>query len=308
MRKLTYILLATLLALPNLVYAEFSADDLPAASTWYFHVDFKEMRKSEAGAAIYEWLDTEVFDEIRDEIGVDFDQELDQITAYAAEGSAPAIMLYGPISQDTKDKLLAAAAAAGKGDFQQTKAGGKLYYSIGGYGDEVAEQKIDLDAFEDQIHFSFALKDRILLTPSAGQMQEMLANGGRIAGSKATKDALFVLTAESTLMQAGANAKALGENGDWDSNILQNTKQLALMIADSGGMIAFDAQLEATEPDMADSLASIARGLVSLASFSDEVEPEIAAMLRGVKIDVKDSWLKLSMAVDAEAFVSMLED
>lgn len=308
MRKLTVILLATLLALPNLVQAEFSADDLPAASTWYFHVDFKEMRKTEAGAAIYAWLDDEVFEEIRDEIGVDFDQELDQITAYAAEGAAPAIMLYGPISQDTKDKLLAAAAAAGKGDFQQAKAGGKLYYSIGGYGDDMAKQNIDLDAFEDQVYFSFALKDRIILTPSAEHMQELLASNGRIVGSKSTRDALFVLTAKSTLMQAGANAKALGENGDWDSNILQNTKQLALLVADSGGMIALDAQLEATEPEMADSLASIARGLVSLASFSDEVEPEVAAMLRGVKIDVKDSWLKLSMAVDAEAFVSLLED
>jgi hypothetical protein len=308
MRKLTVILLATLLALPNLVLAKFSAADLPAASTWYFHVDFKEMRKSEAGAAIYEWLDAEVFAEIRDEIGVDFDQELDQITAYAGEGSAPAIMLYGPISQDTKDKLLAAAAAAGKGDFQQAKAAGKLYYSVGKFDDDDAGRKSDFEAFEDQVHFSFALKDRIILTPSAGQMQELLASNGRVAGSKAAEDALFVLTAESTLMQAGANAKALGDNGNWDSNMLQNTKQLALLIADSGGMIAVDAQLEATEPEMADSLASIARGLVSLASFSEDVEPEIAAMLRGVKIDVKDSWLKLSMAIDADAFVSMLEN
>lgn len=307
MRKLTVILLATLLAFPHAVLAKFSADDLPAASTWYFHVDFKEMRKTEAGAAIYAWLDDEVFEEIRDEIGVDFDQELDQITAYAAEGSSPAIMLYGPISQDTKDKLLAAAAAATEGDFEQAKADGKLYYSIGDFdGDD--KHDMDIDAFEDQLHFSFALKDRIVLTSSAGQMQELLASNGRVAGSKAAGDALFVMTAQSSLMQAGANAKALGDNGDWDSNILQNTKQLALLIADSGGMIALDAQLEATEPEMADSLASIARGLVSLASFSDEVEPEIAAMLRGVKIDVKDSWLRLSMAVDADAFVSLLEN
>ncbi len=308
MRKLTVILLATLLALPNLVQAEFSADDLPAASTWYFHVDFKEMRKTESGAAIYAWLDSEVFEEIRDEIGVDFDQELDQITAYAAEGSAPAILLYGPISQDTKDKLLAAAAAAAEGDFDQTKAHGKLYYSIGDLDDKAGKHDVNFDAFEDQLHFSFALKDRIVLTSSAGQMEELLGSNGRVAGSKAAGDALFVMTAKSSLVQAGANAKALGENGDWDSNMLQNTKQLALLIADSGGMIALDAQLEATEPEMADSLASIARGLVSLASFSDEVEPEVAAMLRGVKIDVKDSWLRLSMAVDANVFVSMLED
>jgi len=78
--------------------------------------------------------------------------------------------------------------------------------------------------------------------------------------------------------------------------------------ADIGGKIAVDAQLLATEAEMAESLASIARGLISLASFDEDMEPGVAEVLRSTKVNVKDSTLKISLAVDPEVFVTMLQD
>lgn len=114
MRELTISLLATLLMTPALAGAILRDDSLPGTTTWYFHVDLKEMRSSDAGKGAYAWLDDEVFEELHDELGVDFDEEINEFTAYGLADSNPIILLQGPISQDSKDKLIAAATLAGE--------------------------------------------------------------------------------------------------------------------------------------------------------------------------------------------------
>jgi hypothetical protein len=300
---------ALLLLSPVIAEAELSADELPATSTWYFHVDFKEMRSSDAGRRLYQWLDEEAFQEIRDETGVDFRKEVDELTAYSLQDAGPVIVLQGPISQDSKDKVMAIAAASG--DIKPHKASGKSYFFFSGNDEHDHDSDsgdVNIEFEDDEAYFSLALKDKIIITSSKEQMGYMLGNGGRIDAQRNHRDALFVLSAERNLLQAGADTKNFAGNGDWDSNILRNTRQLALLVADVKGKIAIDAQLLATEPEMADSLASIARGLISLASFSDDMEPEVAELLRNTKVAVKDSMLSVSLAMDPEALVSMLED
>ncbi len=313
MRKLIFLMAALLFLAPLAARAELSADELPATSTWYFHIDFKEMRSSDAGKRLYDWLDDEVFEEIRAETGVDFKKEVNEVTAYSLRDAGPVIVLEGPISQDSKDKVMAIAAASG--EIQPHKASGKTYYFYSDNGEHDHDDDndsdsgdIDIEFDDDEAFFSLALKDRIVVTSSRDQMEYMLGNGGRIDAKRNHKDALFVLSAERNLLQAGADTDNLTGEDNWDSNILRNPKQLALLVADVKGKIAIDAQLLATEPEMADSLASIARGLISLASFSDDMEPEVAEALRGTRVDVKDSMLSVSVAMDAETLVSMLED
>lgn len=309
MRKLTYLMAALLFIAPVAAEAELSRDELPATSTWYFHIDFKEMRSSDAGKGLYAWLDEEAFQEIRDETGIDFGKEVNELTAYSLEDAGPVIVLEGPISQDSRDKVMAIAAASGEID--PRKASGKPYYYFAGNGDHDHDSDsgdIDIEFEDDEAYFSLAMKNKIVVTSSQAQMEHMLGNGGRIEAKRNHKDALFVLSAERNLLQAGADTESFTGDGNWDSNILRNTKQLALLVADVKGKIAIDAQLLANEPEMADSLASIARGLISLASFSDDMEPEVAEVLRGTRVDVKDSMLSVSVAMDAATLVSVLED
>jgi hypothetical protein len=138
-------------------------------------------------------------------------------------------------------------------------------------------------------------------------MEALLADKGRIKTVKSEKGALFVLNAERNLMQAGARAGDLGDNVDWDSNILRNTEQAALLIADKAGKIAIEAQLVTSEAEMAESLASIVRGLISLQVFNDDMEPEIANFLQNTSVDVEDTKLTISVALDPEVVVAAIE-
>ena len=157
-----------------------------------------------------------------------------------------------------------------------------------------------------------ALDNKVLLTSSEEQMKAMLKSGGKISGSRGHSGALVVLTAEKPLLQAGMNSVALGEESDgdsgWESNILRNTEQVAFLVAAAANKLAIEARLITTEPDMAQSLASVVRGLISLVSFSDEMDPEIIALVQGTKIEAEGRNLIISLAIDPDLVVSTLSD
>ena len=98
------------------------------------------------------------------------------------------------------------------------------------------------------------------------------------------------------------------DDGGFDSNILRNTEQVALMIADVAGKIAIEAQLVTTAPEMAQSLASIVRGLIALQAFSDDMDPDVSAFLKGTRVDVNQNSLKISVALAPEAVRAVLDD
>ena len=307
MRSIKQFVAVLLLALPALGVAELSASGLPATSTWYFHADFDEMRGSDAGKPLYAWLQREVFADVREDAGIDLDKETDRITAFSAEESGAVVLVEGDISQETRDKLL--AIAAGGDEFDTLKHKGTTYYFAksdkhGKNGD------INVDSFENGVYFTFALKDRILATSSREQLERLLDNDGRMPKRSKDRGTLIVLTAEKSLIQAGIQADQVEDRGDggWQSNILKNTEQLAVMIADAAGKIAIQTQLVATQPEMAESLASIVRGLISLAMFSEDMDPDIAQFLKGTTVDVDGTSLNIRLALDPESVVVVLDN
>ena len=72
MRYFKILAAALLLTVPALAQAEIGS--IPGDSAWYFHADFDAMREGKASKGLYDWLDAEVFSEIRKEIGIDFDK------------------------------------------------------------------------------------------------------------------------------------------------------------------------------------------------------------------------------------------
>ena len=301
MRKALAILL--ILLIPVGANAGIDAGDLPEGSTWYLHIDIDQMRNSEAGRSIYSWLDKEINVEIDEETGIDIIDELDNLTAFSVNGDGFVLSLEGDFSQQTQDKLMALAAVAE--DFEQRGSRNRTYYYVRGDNDG----HIQFDGAEDAAYFSFAIDDRILVTASEEQMQELLANRGRIAGQGSHDDALFVLTAERAFLQAGMNPDEVEIDDDgFDSNIAQNTREVAVMIAEVAGKIAFEAQIVTTEAEIADSMASIVRGLIALQVFSDDMEPEVAELLRNTRVDVDGENLKISVAVSPDAIIAALDE
>ena len=311
MRYLKILIVGLLLAVPTVAAA---SGDIPESAVWYFHLDLEQMREKGPGQGVYDWLKIEALSEIKEEAGVDLDKELDRLTAFSQEGQGPVLLFEGNISQETKDKIMTFVAAGG--DLTPLKASGKTYYHFAGAeeGEDVTygngDIEIDLEQLEDEAWVSLALKNKVLVTGSEEQMKSMLANGGKVAGSGSHKGALLVLSAEKTMLQAGMNSAAFTDDGDsgWDSNILRNTEQVAFMMAAAANKLALEAKLITTEPEMAESLASVVRGLISLVAFNDEMDDEVVAMLQGTKVEASGNSLSISLALAPELVVQTLSD
>ncbi len=306
MRNLKLLAVLLFFGMPTLANAEVSG--IPDSATWYFHADFDAMRNGKASRGLYDWLDSEFFEEIRLETGVDFGEEAERFTAFSRAGEGPVVLVEGNISQETKDKIIAIAAA--DGELQTFKSSGKAYYYFNSdnAGPGVSNVNIEVDSLEDEAYISVALKNKVLVTNSQEQMKALLANNGKIESSKKDKNTLFVLRAEQSLIQAGVNADELDAGDGWDSNILRNTKQVAVLIADLGDKLGLEAQLMANEPEIASSLGSIVRGLISLQIFNEDMDPEIASMLQSTKVDVAGNTLRISLAIEPDTVISALED
>ena len=307
--------LGTILAgLPVIAGAGIAESELPATSTWYFHADFDEMRGSAGGRELYRWLDREVFDEIRNEVGIDPDEEADRITAFGTGHSGAVVVLQGEVSQSTEDKLLALMAGSRKLDRLGSKR--RPYYHFA--SDENAEMtvggdgeggvKLNLESVDDGIYVSLALDNKIVVASTPEQMESLLSNNGRLPPARKPSGTLFILSAEKSLVQVGLKPDEFDHDGNWDSNLLRNVEQVAVTIADVAGKVSVEAQLIAKEAEMAESLASIARGLISLQVFNDSLDPELARLLQGTRVDVDDKRLSISVALDPALLLSLLEN
>ncbi len=222
------------------------------------------------------------------------------------------MVIAGNLSTETKDKLMALVAA--EGDLNPFKASGHKYYRLGENDGDVSygngEMNITIDSLEDGGWISMDIKDKILVTGSEEQMKKLLANKGRVPGPAIGNGALLVLTAEKTLLQAGMNTAMLSDDGgeDLDSKILRNTEQVAFLLAVVANKLAIEAELVTTEPEMAESLASVARGLISLVSFDDSMDAEAVAVLQSTKIEARGNSLNLSLAVDPDLVVRTISN
>ena len=304
MPVLRLIFFVLLFCVPLTAASGVTVTDFPGNTLWYAHADLKQMRSADSGKDLYNWLDGEVFIEIHEEIGIDVGKETDRITAFADSEHGSVIIVEGPVSKESQDKVLALAAV--ETELNLLKSGGKSYYQ---FGDADEEDGTDLDALEDGGYFSFAIKNKVIVTSTEEQMKTLLASNGKLPGMGNHANALFVLTADKSLVQAGLRTDELADDDDgWDSNILRNTKQAALLIADSDGQIVIEAQLVSSEPEMAQSLGGIINGLIALQAFNDDLDPEILRLIQNTKVEVKDSTLSINTVIDPALVISILED
>jgi len=308
MRKFKLVVIGLLLTIPGLVGA--GVKDLPGSTNWYFFVDVEQMRSEGPGKALYAWLREEVLDEIRDDSGVDLDRELDQLTAYSTPDEGGVLIIEGKISQMSKDRIMAFIATGG--DISPLKSSGKTYYHFGGDEDidddvsyDAGNIRFDIDSLGEQSWISTGVKNKVIITSTERQMQELLKNNGKVSGRPSRGGELLVLTAKKAIVQAGMKASAIGDD-DWDSNILRNTEQAALSIVVAKDKFALKAKLTTTEPEMAESLASVARGLISLVAFDNDLDDEFVTVLRGTRIEAKGNSLTISVAIDPAVAVAVL--
>lgn len=299
-----------LLSFPLQAAAAVTARDLPDSTIWYLHADLVAMRGSESGAKIYVWFDDEVGEEVREKIGIDIGTEVNSITAYSDAENGTVIVSDGQLTKESRERLLAHATLAADGDIDILEYKGMTYYHVGGEDDEAHRNDEPFEDLEDSAWFSFAVKGKAIVASTERQLKALLDSGGRIAGAGSHDGALFVLSADKTFVQAGLQADNLAghQDDDWESNILRNTKQAALLLADRNGLLAIEARLVATEPRMAEAIGGIVNGLISLQAFNSDLDPQVQDLLRNTRVEVRDNTLSINTVIDPDVIAGMLDD
>jgi hypothetical protein len=298
-------LLLIALLLPT-AHAEVGPGDFPSGTVWYLHADFERMRATASGREMYRWLDGEVFVEINDKIGIDLNREVDRLTAFSHDGMGTVILVEGPVSKTTKDKVLALVAADANLDVLEFA--GKTYYHASEGTGHVADDG-PLKDLDESAYFSFELPDKVVVASEKEQLHELLENGGRITGSASHDGALFVLTADKDFVQAGMRTERfVDDEDDWDSNILRNTEEVAFLASDRGGLLAIEARLKSRDARMAESIASIANGLISLQLFNSELGPEVRTLIQSTKVEVIDKVLTISTVFDPDLLMQLVDE
>lgn len=302
-------LMGMLAALPLAAGADITVGGLPNETVWYVHADLDVMRKSESGSQLYKWFEGEVVIEVNDELGIDLNSEVNSITAFSDAVNGTVMIIEGPITRATQQKMLDIAHKESTVDTRKYK--GMEYYFIGDRPESKSRNSDPFDDLEDASYSSFAVNGKAIITANEEQLKALLDNRGKIAGSSSHDGAMFVISADKSFVQAGLRADAMTDNDDdggWESNILRNTKQAALLISDKAGMIAIEAKLESTDPKMAQAIGGIINGLLALQAFNSELGPEIQGLLRNTKIDVKDAILSINTIIDPDVVVSVLKN
>lgn len=300
-------LLLTLLlciAAPLTASGAVEPDSLPAGTVWYMHLDLDRMRTTESGRQVYAWLEGEVIEEVRDEIGIDITQEVDKVTAFSDDGDGYVAIVEGRLSKSAQEAALRLTEQ--EETLIELEHRGKPYFY--GSGDTPAQARRDkherLPGF-----FTFAVDGKLIASSSEETLKAMMDNGGRIIGGGAHKDAIFVLSADKQFAQAGMRTSAFADDDDdWDSNILRSTEEAAVLVSDKDGKIAVEAKLIATDPELTQSISSIIGGLIALQAFNADLDPELAAVLLNTRVDVDDTVLTISTVLDPAAVVQALDD
>ena len=313
MARLFKVLILLVISAPLGAFAEVRSGDLPAGTRWYLNVDLKQMRESDSGRELFNWLDGEVFVEIHEEIGVDIGKETDRFTAFSGTDRGTVILVEGDITEESRNKLLAVAAVQAKLDTLAHK--GKTYYRVEDTDGKhraarhEGRNNIAFDGMEDEAFFSFAVRNKLIVTSTAESMQALLDAGGKVAGSGAHTGALFVLTADKTFVQAGLKTDDLDDGDEgWKSNIVRNTEQINLLVSENKDLIAVTAELVSTDPRMAQSIGAIVNGLVSLQAFNTELDPEVLAIIQNTRIEVKEKVLSISTVISPKTVVQALNN
>ena len=301
--KLPFI--AALCLLPLAISAAPANLALTPETAWYVHADLLEMRQTPSGQMLYGWLEREVIEDVEQEFGINLRDELDGVTVFGSgENEEPAVVLHGFISAATRDVVLARASEEAR--VTTENAFGRTYYRIDEPGrNDPAEAKQIAQHHGDGAWLAFGDTGQTLVTTNRALLETFLAGDAHFTTT--VPDGLLVIQAERAMLQGGLDAGAAKlEGGPWESQMFQNVRQIGLVVADDNGLMSVRADVVAVTPEMAQAVANIIQGIVSLKAVADE-EPEAAELLSRVKTETVGDRVTMSLLVEPEKLVRFLD-
>lgn len=292
--------------------ADIAEQDLPDDVQWYGHADLKAMESSVTGRYILDFLDDEVFEELEEDTGITLREDLQAVSVFGGAGEQDGvIVLYGDISAKNRTKIQAVMEL--RGEYTKDTRKGVEIFTL-----EKRKRKGDkFDADSDEMfdedettYIAFGKRKQTLVTQNKARLDAFVKAGGELEPRKKVENpgSLLVLKADKSMVKAGMNANAgIAEKGDWDSNILQHMKQIALVLSDKEGKAAVEAQLVTGNEQLAESIKNIVQGLISIKSLDRDEKPEILEMLRSIKLDLSGATIRASILLDPDMLKEVID-
>ena len=295
-----------------------SNGDLPTETAWYLHMDMDQMDSTVTGQHLSAWLSEEVFDEIRDELGFSLDEELSGITVFGSgeKKNSPALILHGRLSEKAKDEIMGLMKKEATDLKKESHSNAEVYsFSDVVFGDhhnrvsaKTDDDKYHITASSDEkSYLAFGNLGQTLLTQNEALLKQFLNDGGQIRNQNSNHPgALMVLQADRTLIQGGMG-RDFPRHGPWNSSIGKNMNQVAVILFDESGMAALDVSLVADDPETAEALNNVVKGLIALKTLAMDDEPELAQILQDTDAELIGNTVTIRARVDPEVLVEFFE-
>ncbi|MEM9303774.1 MAG: hypothetical protein AAGE01_16760 [Pseudomonadota bacterium] len=274
---------------------------VPAEAQWYIHANLLEMRQTSSGQSLYGWLEREVLEDINDELGVKFVDELDGVTVFGAkkpDHENAAVILHGFLSQKTRNELLDRASE--EMNVSTEEEYGRTFHRMGGSWSKSANVDVDFDGG----YLAFGDQGQTMVTSDRDMLDQFLAADSHFEG--AASNSLLTIQADRALVHGGVDTVGVGEGGPWDSQMFQNVERMALVVADNNGLLDIQVYVTATDPTMAQAISNIIQGMVSLKVLADE-EPQAAAILENLVISTEGADVRMQLMLDPEFVMDVID-
>lgn len=290
--------------------ADIADSDLPTDVSWYAHADLKEMKSSVTGRYILDFLEKEVFSELRNETGIDLSDDLEAAMIFGGQGAQDgSVVLFGKISDKNRTKMQALMEIYGEYD-RETSKGVELFSINKRDADQASDDKSDMFSESRTTYLAFGKRGQTMISQSRSQIDAFTKEGGRVARGENPQQAgkLLVLKASNGLVKAGMNAGAGVADGEhWNSQILQHMDQVGLVLADRSGNAALDIQLVTKKPELAESIKNILQGLIAIKALDQDEDPKLMAILRSVKLESSGAMIRASAEMDPEVLKKIFD-
>lgn len=268
-----------------------SQQDLLPGAQWYVHVNARLLRDSSLTAPFYAESLGEAFSDIREEMGVDLGRDVTAITIFgsASPGRDTAVVLHGRLGDDNRARLDELASTAGH--YVEHDYGGARYIEVSGIGDRPGSVGPDQALM---IHYAM---DRTLISTSEATMHRLLdPAGAAVVIEPENPDALLVLQADRSLVQAGLDARHMNLEGHWNSSLLNNIEQAMAVVSERNGGLGIQLQVLTADEATATYVQNILQGLISLKALSGNDDPAMSELLN--QLDLKASARQVLLEVD----------
>ena len=293
-------------------HADIAEQNLPENAQWYAHADLAAMQDSVTGRYMLDFLEDEVFKELEQDTGIRLQEDVTAVTVFGGEESRDgAVVLYGKISEKNRTKINALMELYG--DYTSDRRKGTEVFAVDKRKQDGKSLDDDSqDMFEEgrTTYIAFSKKDQTLITQSKSRLEAFVSAGGTLEKRQrlARPGSLLVLEADRSLMKAGMNANAgIKDDGEWDSNILQHMRQVAMVLSDKDGKAAVEAQLVTANEQLAESLKNIVQGVISIKSLDESADKGVLQMLRSIRLQQSGTVIRASVLLDPDTLKEFVD-